>query len=270
MVKIKCDIIQDLIPSYVDGVCSDATRECVEEHMKSCEGCRKMAALCRENGISGEQMEQKELDGLKKIKQITRYKGIACCGLVVFILGSMNINIWGNMWTGGISFLLVMFITCICLVLLSGLGFKGKQAPGRLEVILGIVSFVIAFYMVMLNLYFIEEVLNGADCVFGMEMYKMGPFFTWQMGLGHLVMLGFFLWHLTGAIRQDRNCNWLMCLDVAGCYIVTGCWRLLSNMWAPEVFLRVFIEEISVVTAIGLIGVLMSVLIGKVSRRRMQ
>ncbi|MDE7224105.1 MAG: hypothetical protein K2O34_10035, partial [Acetatifactor sp.] len=135
---------------------------------------------------------------------------------------------------------------------------------------LGIVSFAIALYIVMLNLHFIQEVLKGADCVFGMEMYKMGPFFTRQMGLGHLVMLGFFLWHLISAIRQDRNCNWLMCLDVAGCYIVSGCWRLLSNMWSPEVFLRVFIEEISVVTAIGLTGVLISVLIGKVSRRKMQ
>jgi len=29
MKKINCDIIQDLIPSYADEVCSCATKECV-------------------------------------------------------------------------------------------------------------------------------------------------------------------------------------------------------------------------------------------------
>ena len=32
--KIKCDVINDLLPLYVDDVLSDASREMEEEHIK--------------------------------------------------------------------------------------------------------------------------------------------------------------------------------------------------------------------------------------------
>lgn len=270
MEKIKCDIIQDLIPSYVDGICSEATRECVEEHMESCEECRRMAALCRENELSGERMEQKELNGLKKIRQLIKYKGIACSGLVVFILGYMEISMLVCLDVGYLSWSAfpVMCIVSICLVLLSGMGFKGKKAPGWLEVISGGVSVAIALAVILLNLYFIEELKSGAEYIFGRELFTTGPFLTRLMGLAHLVLIGFFLYHLICIIRQDKNGNWLMCLDVAGCYIVAMCNNLLSNMADPWKLMLIFVEEIGVVAAIGLIGTVVSVLIEKVSRKK--
>lgn len=272
MEKMRCDIIQDLIPSYVDEVCSDATRECVETHLESCEECRRMATLCREKQISGEQMDQKELDGLKKIKQFIKYKGYVCCGLVIFNLGYMGLGILGSGRWYNLSFSahLVISITCICLVLLSGMGFRGKKAPGWPEVAAGVGSAAIALYVIMLEIYFIEEILSGADHVFGMEIYRTGPFLSWQMGLGHLVTLGFFLCHMACIIRQDKNCNWLLCLDVAGCCIVSKCSCMLHNLSDPEKFLREFVCETVVVAVVGLLGIAASVLIGKISRKRMQ
>lgn len=269
MEKIKCDIIQDLIPSYVDGICSEATRECVEEHMESCEECRKMAALCRENELSGERMEQKELNGLKKIRQIIKYKGIACSGLVVFILGYMELSIF-YLDVGYLSrsYFPVMCIVSICLVLLSGMGFKGKKAPGWLEVISGGVSVAITLAVILLNLYFIEQLQSGAEYIFGRELFRTGPFLARLMGVAHLVLIGFFLYHLICIIRQDKNGNWLMCLDVAGCYIVAECNNILSNMADPWKLMQIFVEEIEVVAAIGLIGIVVSGLIEKVSRKK--
>ncbi len=37
---MKCKIICDLLPLYIDDVCSDETREAVEQHLKTCPGCR--------------------------------------------------------------------------------------------------------------------------------------------------------------------------------------------------------------------------------------
>ena len=34
-----CDIVQDLLPLYIDGICSDASRQMVGEHLKSCPDC---------------------------------------------------------------------------------------------------------------------------------------------------------------------------------------------------------------------------------------
>lgn len=38
------EIIQDLLPLYHDGVCSDASRRAVEEHLKTCPDCRAALA----------------------------------------------------------------------------------------------------------------------------------------------------------------------------------------------------------------------------------
>jgi predicted anti-sigma-YlaC factor YlaD len=38
--KMSCEIIKDLLPLYLDGVCSDDSRTAVEEHLAVCEHCR--------------------------------------------------------------------------------------------------------------------------------------------------------------------------------------------------------------------------------------
>ena len=39
-----CEIIKDLIPLYVDDVCSTETKEFVEKHLKNCNECQKIFA----------------------------------------------------------------------------------------------------------------------------------------------------------------------------------------------------------------------------------
>ena len=53
MEKMNCDIIQDLIPSYIDGICSEASKNCVEEHIANCAECREIVALCKNNALTG-------------------------------------------------------------------------------------------------------------------------------------------------------------------------------------------------------------------------
>ena len=40
--KIQCKVIEDLLPLYSDGVCSDESRKLVEEHLHECETCRTL------------------------------------------------------------------------------------------------------------------------------------------------------------------------------------------------------------------------------------
>lgn len=41
--NLNCDIVQDLLPLYEDGICSPASREAVERHLASCSACRTLA-----------------------------------------------------------------------------------------------------------------------------------------------------------------------------------------------------------------------------------
>ena len=41
MEKINCNVIQDILPLYIDDVVSDDTKELVEEHLQNCEICHR-------------------------------------------------------------------------------------------------------------------------------------------------------------------------------------------------------------------------------------
>lgn len=40
--KNMCEIVQDLLPLYVDGCCTQGSRELVEEHLKECSACKQV------------------------------------------------------------------------------------------------------------------------------------------------------------------------------------------------------------------------------------
>lgn len=42
--KLSCEIIEDLLPLYGDGVCSNHSRQAVEAHLRGCEKCRGLFA----------------------------------------------------------------------------------------------------------------------------------------------------------------------------------------------------------------------------------
>lgn len=42
--KLNCDVIQDLLPLYEEGLCSEASRKLVEAHLAGCDRCRNQLA----------------------------------------------------------------------------------------------------------------------------------------------------------------------------------------------------------------------------------
>lgn len=40
MSNIECDLVADLLPIYIDGKASAASKEFIEEHIKTCQDCR--------------------------------------------------------------------------------------------------------------------------------------------------------------------------------------------------------------------------------------
>lgn len=71
MDKLTCDIIKDLLPLYVDGAASEASQRMVEDHIDSCEGCRRELNRLTESvaiPISKREAER-EAEFLYKIKR---------------------------------------------------------------------------------------------------------------------------------------------------------------------------------------------------------
>lgn len=63
--KQNCDMVQDLLPLYIDEVCSGASSQMVREHLDACEKCRQMYCLL-ENDTDVQRELPREEDVLKK------------------------------------------------------------------------------------------------------------------------------------------------------------------------------------------------------------
>ena len=65
--NLTCELVEDLMPSYIDGLTSEVTNKAVREHLADCNKCKakldNMKEPCSEEKIEA---EKKEIDFLKK------------------------------------------------------------------------------------------------------------------------------------------------------------------------------------------------------------
>lgn len=85
--KISCNVIEDLLPLYHDGVCSEDSRKMVEEHLRTCEKCGKMKReLDREPEL--EQVDEKKaIQGIRKSIRKRTLRAVAL-GMVIVLLAA--------------------------------------------------------------------------------------------------------------------------------------------------------------------------------------
>lgn len=88
--KIPCGLAEDLLPLYLDQVCSPDSEALVQEHLDHCPACRQRLEALRQRGRE----EEEELQALQKARadwrrgrRRARWKGVLTA-LVVLILGA--------------------------------------------------------------------------------------------------------------------------------------------------------------------------------------
>ena len=85
MNKRDCFIAQDLLPLYYDGVCSDESKNFVEEHLKECENCRVLLDNLKDETLEEEWHEETH-DVLKRYMQKQRAKAVKAGVIIAGIL----------------------------------------------------------------------------------------------------------------------------------------------------------------------------------------
>ena len=77
---MKCEIIRDLLPSYIDELTSEESNQLVEEHLRECEKCRKYFASMKEDIHSERPTEEErekrkeEIQPLKKVRKVNFHR----------------------------------------------------------------------------------------------------------------------------------------------------------------------------------------------------
>lgn len=88
MSKIPCEMIQDLLPSYIDELTSDVTNREVKMHLGECEQCKNVFEQMKTPDMEATVKEEKEIDFLKKTKK-RHQKHIILCAAIVWAIAVM-------------------------------------------------------------------------------------------------------------------------------------------------------------------------------------
>jgi len=95
--KKECEVIRDLLPLYVDEICSETSREIVEEHLQGCEECTAMAQRLRKTEIEKDLRSEKQdvlSYGTQKFKKLSARTGVTVSGLFMIpILALLAVNL---------------------------------------------------------------------------------------------------------------------------------------------------------------------------------
>ena len=83
---MNCNIIKDLMPSYIDQICSKETTIAIEEHIEQCQKCKEMLQLMQQPPVKKiETNVAAAKEPFKRINKIRRFQVITGI-LMTFIL----------------------------------------------------------------------------------------------------------------------------------------------------------------------------------------
>ena len=102
-IKLPCEIVQDLLPAYLDNLTNEITNNAIHEHLKTCNDCEMIMKHMQEPYPEiSEKPCKEEIDNFKKARKKTRLSSLIAVisVLVMLIMGVLHI-----FYTKGSSFL---------------------------------------------------------------------------------------------------------------------------------------------------------------------
>ncbi|MDF2524262.1 MAG: hypothetical protein K0R31_1903 [Clostridiales bacterium] len=68
--KISCEIIKDLLPLYLDGVCSNDSKALIEEHFAECDSCKaELQAMKEDLFMNDKEQNLKDAEAVKNLSK---------------------------------------------------------------------------------------------------------------------------------------------------------------------------------------------------------
>lgn len=239
--KISCNVIKDLIPSYIDEICSEESRNLVDEHIKSCMDCHTHLELLQSTTFTNEKGEKEKISYLKKIKKFyAKRQIISLAFLMMTVIGSFKI-ILDNYGSGGEILLYTIFpiliIAACCLAQDSGQMAKHS----KLSLILIFTSIVLTLYCLGLIFFGISIILNAFDqnliVPFGLSPDKVGPFFSSQLYTIIVMQFGIFVLSNVLSLKSIRVNKCIYGFTLTCAYMAAGYICIQKNLSTPETYL---------------------------------
>lgn len=251
-VEVNCNIIRDLIPSYLDGICSEDSKGLVEKHIAECNNCRESVYHLKKTELISEKSDAMEIDYLKKIRKYYVKKNQLVLGLLILLLGVgyfMAKHFYDVIPELAYAFVLPVLIISTYFSLFEG---ESTKKAGKKEYFLVGVGILLLGYAVILSGMCTRWVGN-AVYPFGMQPYQIGSFVSVQLKAISILELAVYF---TGAFfpkKKNMESCVLMVVSLTSAAITLGMLSLLQNLSTPDELLYDITKLLSILLLEGII-----------------
>lgn len=206
-----CNIVKDLLPLYLEELCTEDSRNYVEAHLAQCASCQNTYTILKHDIRDTAAVQDQEINAFKKLK--TYFAGQMITGYLLF-LAVLSIGVFTLLLTVSTnSFYFGVYALLMPLTILAtDFAFHGKaelpraKSAGTLlipQVLLLLLSVIMMFY-VFLTLY-----LNPVSTPLGIPLKKTGPVLAaifWVVTLLSLILLALYLYQTV----REKICYGIM------------------------------------------------------------
>lgn len=246
---ITCDVVKDLMPSYVDGICSEDSKKLVTEHVQNCGQCQQILDMLKNTMLTAEKTGTEQVNYMKKVKQKYSNKSMAGFRLFALLAGLVMFCIlygWHDIDKKMFYIFEVVMIAGAYFMLPN---YMENKIAKNLSNIFGMVSIVMVLGVVFL-LWQSCQWITSESGPFGMELAQVGPF------LVKLLLLDFgvqFAVLASSMILPSWNIyvkKMPAIVSIIGCCMVLVFIYLLRSMSVPERYVWSIIRHFALL-AIG-------------------
>lgn len=118
--KLNCNVIRDLLPLYVDQICSEESRELVDEHLTGCRDCSAILQQMRSTDIEADLKSETEkviLHQAKLFKRKSAFAGAVIAGIFMIpVLVCLIVNLASGAALDWFFIVLASLITAASLI----------------------------------------------------------------------------------------------------------------------------------------------------------
>lgn len=194
MKKIHCNIIRDLLPSYIDNITSDESNQMIQHHLQECGACQKTYDSLKSHTFVSKKADQQMARFFQRNK---RKKAVEKRVLLFTVLFLSAIQVYFNFFHHtDIPPLFLYTINCVLYpgysILLTMMldMWQNHSHPSKRSRILLWIQGIGIIYISALFYYIMVRIGTNVSLPFGLEVNKTGPFLVNQInGLTAIYLL---------------------------------------------------------------------------------
>lgn len=270
MKKLECDVIRDLIPSYVEEICSETSKQYVDEHLQDCPDCDRLMRQLRDTDFSTTKLEQRQFDGYKKAKRQISQQSISGVLLAVSLVFSAIAASWLLVYGGGARsdkvYYMLLGISVACTIYYMTVR-KPTTPMQKTDWSMTILSVLATGYLTWLVHYSLTEFMVYR-IPFGIQAGQFGSFVRYQFNAAAILQLVMYLLLLWRLVKKQINNGGTLCLCLTGICLTYLYNNYFGSMDLSSGFSENTILEwwamIGIALGIGLLGIILLWILSKV------